>query len=776
MALAPSNRKIRALPSPMSIRREGPVTERLLALLRDHPGPDPACIGTPDEPIAPHSPLTRRQAVALFESAIQSRLQDLLSRELKDKGISFYTIGSSGHEANAIFGQLLRATDTAFLHYRSGAFMAARLRKGRGETPFFDAMLSFCASAEDPISGGRHKVLGSPTLHVPPQTSTIASHLPKAVGFAMALQKLERQGIPARSGVPWDSIVYCSFGDASMNHATAQAGFHAAGAAVLHNQPCPILFACEDNGIGISVRTPDTFVARMMEARPGIRYFACDGQDFPGVWATAQEAIDFVRTHRKPAFVHSKTVRLMGHAGSDVETNYMPVEQIEQNEQRDPLLAFADLLLRSGAIDKNGILALYRDTDERLRRAATEAASRRKLTSVAEIVQPLVRPQLFQSELKVADRETRLQVFGGKLPEDDPRPRHLAFRIPQALTDLLAAYPNAFLFGEDVARKGGVYNATTGLFDTFGGGRVFNTILDETTILGLAQGMAQAGCLPFPEIQYLAYIHNALDQIRGEAASLQFFSTGPAGQKGTVQVPSYQNPMVVRIAGLAYQKGFGGHFHNDNSVGALLDIPGIVLGVPARADDAVLMLRAMTSAAHEHGMVCLFLEPIALYMQKDLHAPNDGLWQFPYPPPHELMGLGDGRVYEPSDDDQLTIVTFGNGLWMSLRAQKQLRARGVKARVFDLRWLLPMPIDQVKEHVRATGRCLVVDECRYTHGGPSPMILTELCQDPEFAGCVLRRIAAIDTYVPLAAAANLVLVQQDDIEQAALSICEERVR
>ncbi|MDO8349225.1 MAG: thiamine pyrophosphate-dependent enzyme [Planctomycetota bacterium] len=760
----------------MSIRREGPVTERLLALLRSHPGPDPASTGAMDEPIAPHATLTRRQAVALFESATQSRLQDLLSRELKDKGISYYTIGSSGHESNAIFGELLRTTDTAFLHYRSGAFMAARLRKGRGETPFFDAMLSFCASAEDPISGGRHKVLGSPTLHVPPQTSTIASHLPKAVGYAMALQKLERQGIPVRGGAPWDSVVYCSFGDASMNHATAQAGFHAAGAAVLHNQPCPILFACEDNGIGISVRTPETFVARMMQGRPGIRYFACDSQDYPGVWATAQAAIEFVREHRRPAFVHTKTVRLMGHAGSDVEGNYLTLAQIEANEQRDPLLGFADLLLRSGAIGRDAILRLYQDTDERLRRAAAEAATRRKLVTVAEIVQPLVRPQAGQCEGKVADPATRLAVFGGKLPEDDPRPRHLAFRIPQALTDLLAAYPHGFLFGEDVAKKGGVYNATTGLCETFGPGRVFNTILDETTILGLAQGMAQAGCLAFPEIQYLAYIHNALDQIRGEAASLQFFSTGRPDRSRPGQTASYSNPMVVRIAGLAYQKGFGGHFHNDNSVGALLDIPGIVLGVPTRADDAVLMLRTMAAAAQEHGMVCLFLEPIALYMQKDLHAPNDGLWQFPYPPPHELMRIGEGRVHEATDDDDLTIVTFGNGVWMSLRVQKQLRARGIKARVFDLRWLMPLPIAQIKEHVRATGRCLVVDECRATHGGPSPMILTELCQDPELAGCVLRRVAAVDTYVPLAAAANLVLVQEADIEKAAIAMCTEQVR
>ena len=763
----------------MPIRREGPVTERLLQVLRTHPGPDAARTGSLDAPIAPHSPMSRRQAVAIFESAMQSRLQDLLSRELKDKGISYYTIGSSGHEANAIVGDLLRATDTAFLHYRSGAFMAARLRKGHGETPFFDAMLSFCASAEDPISGGRHKVLGSASMHVPPQTSTIASHLPKAIGFAIALQRLERQGIQPANGVPFDSVVYCSFGDASMNHATAQSGLHAAGAAVMHKQPCPILFACEDNGLGISVRTPEDYVHRMMKDRPGIRYFQCDSQDFPGVWATAQRAIDYVREHRRPAFLHTKTVRLMGHAGSDVETNYMLPAHIEANEAQDPLLAFADLLLSTGAISREAILDLYTDTDRRLRRAAIEAASRRKLTSAEEIMAPLRLPQKNECQVRVASRERRLAVFAGRLPEEDTRPRHLAYNIPQALADIFIAYPQALLFGEDVARKGGVYNCTKGLYEKFGGGRVFNTILDETTILGLAQGMSQAGCLSFPEIQYLAYLHNAIDQIRGEAASLQFFSTGQCYSQSfpgmPAQITSYQNPMVMRMAGLAYQKGFGGHFHNDNSVGALLDIPGIVLGVPTRADDAVTMLRTMTSVAHDHGKVCVFLEPIALYMQKDLHDANDGAWQFGYPSPEQVMPFGEGRIYESADDDQLTIVTYGNGVWMSLRVAKRLRAQGIKARVFDLRWLMPLPIDQVKEHVRATGRCLIVDECRASSGGPSPMLLTELCQDPTLRNCVLRRVAAQDSYVPLAAAANLVLVQEPDIERAAKEICEQEV-
>src|SRR5205814_6990312 len=134
----------------------------------------------------------------------------------------------------------------------------------------------------------------------------------------------------------------------------------------------------------------------------------------------------------------------------------------------------------------------------------------------------------------------------------------------------------------------------------------------EQTILGLAQGFANMGLLPLPEIQYLAYFHNACDQIRGEACSLQFFSQN-----------QYRNPMVIRIAALGYQKGFGGHFHNDNSIAALRDIPGLIIASPSRPDDAAAMLRTCAAAARVDGRVCVFLEPIALYHTRDLIEPDD---------------------------------------------------------------------------------------------------------------------------------------------------------
>ncbi len=162
----------------------------------------------------------------LFESQLISRHLDLMARVLRVQNKVFYTIGSSGHEGNAMVARLTRHTDPAFLHYRSGAFMAERFRKLPGMDPIMDSALSFAASKDDPASGGRHKVWGSKPLWVLPQTSTIASHLPKALGTAVAIEQARR--IQHTLPIPEDSIAICSFGDASSNHATAQTAFNAA--------------------------------------------------------------------------------------------------------------------------------------------------------------------------------------------------------------------------------------------------------------------------------------------------------------------------------------------------------------------------------------------------------------------------------------------------------------------------------------------------------------------------------------------------------------------
>ena len=708
------------------------------------------------EAILDGSALDARGFRELFESQLISRHLDLMARVLRVQNKVFYTIGSSGHEGNAMVARLTRHTDPAFLHYRSGGFMAERFRKLPGMDPIMDSALSFAASKEDPASGGRHKVWGSKPLWVLPQTSTIASHLPKAFGTAVAIEQARRIGhaLP----IPDDSIAICSFGDASSNHATAQTAFNAAAWTAYQKLPAPVLFVCEDNGIGISVKTPDGWVARNFAQRPDLDYFYADGLDLASGYADVQRAVEHCRRTRRPTFLHLRTTRIMGHAGTDFEVEWRSIDELCAVEATDPLLRSAAIALESGLMSRDEVLALYEDTRRKCFVAAEDADRRPRLSTLEEVMAPLApyTPDAVRAEAERADHaERRPQAFGGeaRLPERLP-PRHLALQINAALHDLFAKYPDALLFGEDVAQKGGVYTVTKGLQKAFGPRRVFNTLLDETIILGLAQGYANMGMLAIPEIQYLAYFHNAGDQIRGEAASLQFFSNG-----------QYRNPMVMRIASLGYQRGFGGHFHNDNSITALRDIPGLVVGCPSRGDDAATMLRTLVALAKVDGRVCAFLEPIALYMAKDLLEPGDGGWLTASPPPEQGMVLGEERVYE-ADAADLVVFTFGNGVPMSLRAARRIgQAHGWKVRVVDLRWLVPLNEAAIARHAGECRRILVVDEGRRS-AGVGEGIITAIVE----AGCgdkPLRRVVGADTFTPLAGAAFLVIPSDDEIVAAA---------
>lgn len=736
----------------MAVSRAAVVDQNFLRLLDGlHAAPRRDDL---DRPVRAGSELSARLALGLFESMVGSRHLDFEARNLKATDQSFYTIGSSGHEGNAVVAAATRPTDMAFLHYRSGGFFAERARQVPGSTPILDVLLGLVASLDEPIAGGRHKVFGSVPLCIPPQTSTIASHLPKAVGAAFTLARRRRLGL--RSAIPDDSVIVCTFGDASSNHSTACGAFNSAALADHQRLPCPVLFVCEDNGIGISTRTPEGWVGKRFSSWPGLQYFHGDALDLPDAADAAFAAVRFVRETRRPAFLHLKTVRLLGHAGSDVEQSYRSHEEIEATESADPLLSTARLLVEGGWATPEELRAVYEELRARTAALGREASRRPKLESAAAVIAPLAPwdPARFSEHAAtLAPEAGRADFFEGRLPEAD-RPRHMAVQINRALGDALVRFPDLLLFGEDVARKGGVYNVTTDLERRAGVGRVFNTHLDEQAILGLAIGAAHQGALPVPEIQYLAYLHNAIDQLRGEACSLQFFSDG-----------QYTNGMVVRIAGLAYQKGFGGHFHNDNALASLRDIPGLIVACPSNGEDAVLLLRGCLSMAQALGRVAVFLEPIALYMTKDLHEDKDGRWSFAYPEPGRFAAPGTARTW--GDGGDLTLISYANGHWMSLRVAARLEALGVRCRNVDLRWIAPLPEADILREAEATGRVLVVDECRRS-GGLAEPILALLAE--HLPGVRVARVTSVDTYIPLGAAANLVLVQEPDILAAALRL------
>ncbi|BCJ45121.1 MFS transporter [Actinoplanes ianthinogenes] len=710
----------------------------------------------PGDPVRDGVTLTGARALELFDAQLASRHLDLAARWLRSFNEGFHTVGSAGHEGNAAVAAALRGDDPALPHDRAAAFYCARAaaseperRVQRLEDAARDILRGVVASVRDPISGGRDKVFGNAELHLVPVVSAPAGHLPRAVGLAYGLSRSPDPRWPS------DAIVAATFGDDGIDQPGAAAALHAAGWHGRAGQPVPLLLVCEDDAPGGP--DPDGWVASVLRARPGVRYSYADGCDLAATYDAATEAAEFVRRERRPAVLHLGTVLLLGRPG-DPE----PGPDLE----RDPLVGTARLVVEAGLLGPDDVITRYDEVGWQVRKAAEEVLGEPKLATVGEIVASLAprRPlRVAHAVTEAASRAAgpgaagRARIFDGRLPEQ-AGPMTLAQTVNAALTDALAARPGLLAFGPGTTR-GGRHGVTAGLRER-GGDRVFDTPPDAAGVLGLALGAGLAGLLPVAELPDLASLHSGEDQLRGEAATMSFLSSG-----------AYRNPLVLRLPALADPYGLGGHLANDNSLAVLRDVPGLVVAVPARAEDAAPMLRTCLAAAEVDGSVCVFLEPASLYQTRDLYQQGDNEWLAPYTPPERWVGehapIGRARIYPLGTAQDLTIVTYGGGVRMSLRVAARLAADGYGTRVVDLRWLNPLPVADLVRESLATGRVLIVDETRRS-GGVGEGVLAALV-DGAFVGSA-RRVAAADAPVPLGPAAQHVLVGEDAITQGAQAL------
>lgn len=687
--------------------------------------------------------LDQQAYLSLFDCMLLTRHIDLEARRLKEKNMGFYSISSTGHETNAAIAACFRYTDMAFLHYRSGAFMLARARAVESVDGVMDQLLSLVAAASDPISGGRHKIFGRLNLFVPPQTSTIASHLPKVFGTAFALTLSKNlKSAKAYLKLPVDSVILGSFGDASFNHSTLQGTLNAINWVRHKHMPLPLVLICEDNEIGISVPTPQDWIETMMAHRPGWHYIAADGLNLADVYQKSSWAEKMARKG-EPVFLHVKMKRLLGHAGSDIEQHYRQVSDIEAVEADDPLLHTARQILEQGWLSKEDIIQKYKQTAQEIAQKSEIACSEPRLADAAAVMVSLIPPPN-PKPLPALKPETA----------HSQQPRSMAQLINMALSDTLESYPQSVIFGEDVGKKGGVYRITADLQAKFGVNRVFDSLLDEQTILGTAIGMAHHGLLPIPEIQFLAYTYNAVDQIRGEAATLSFFSSG-----------QFTNPMVIRIASLGYQKGFGGHFHNDNAIAFLREIPSIIIACPSSPAEAALLLKACIEQAYLAQRVVVFLEPIALYFQKDLFEKEDGLFLEVYPDATEKIDFG--QIGIEGQGKQIAFISYGNGHFLSRQAIARLKQQfNIETRLIDLRWLAPLNETAIFEAVKECEHVLIVDEGRKTASISDTLMA--MLSEQGFSGRVAR-VTGEDTFIPIGKALEYVLPSVENIIEKAMA-------
>ncbi len=302
----------------------------------------------PDEPVLPGSALSAQDFLELFESQLVSRHLDLMARVLRVQKKVFYTIGSSGHEGNAMVARLTRHTDPAFLHYRSRRLHGRALPQAARHGPdhgFGTELRSQPATTRSPAAATRSGAASPCGCCRRPRPS------PRTCPRRWARRwRSSRRGASAthcRSRPI--RIAICSFGDASSNHATAQTAFNTAALdRATSSLPAPVLFVCEDNGIGISVKTPDGWIASNFRERQGLDYFYADGLDLADGYGQVQAAVEHCRRTRRPTFLHLRTTRVMGHAGTDFEIEWRSFEELMAVEASDPLLRSAAIALESG--------------------------------------------------------------------------------------------------------------------------------------------------------------------------------------------------------------------------------------------------------------------------------------------------------------------------------------------------------------------------------------------------------------------------------------------
>ena len=596
-------------------------------------------------------------------------------RLVPDKKI-FYQFSARGHDmAQVLLGlKLDRPQDAACGYYRSRPLLLAL-----GVDP--EVALASAMAREGGYSGGRDigTVFNFPNpdgASALPMCGGVGAQYTPTAGWAQAIDYYRTVlGDKSYEG----AIAVALGGDASV----AANGFWSA-LTIATTQMLPMLFYIEDNGFGISVpsgfQTPGGDIAANLASWQGLQIFDGDGTDPGEVERLVDAAVGFVRGGEGPALLRLTVPRLQGHSFQDTQA-YKSDALVASEWARDPLPKLKAHLVGSVLSESE-----WRDLEVE----ASAAAERACETAEARPVAPL------DSVMRnVFSEEGALQAMGGQWSKGYAPPAtsdtpvgggqriNMVTAIRRTLDHELEINPRVVLFGEDIGPKGGVHAVTLGLQAKHGGRRVFDTSLSEEGIVGRAVGMAIAGLMPVPEIQFRKYAEPATEQIN-DCGTMRWRTDN-----------RFAAPMVVRIPGGFFK--CGDPWHSQTNEVAFVHNPGWQVAVPSNAEDAVGLLR---SALRGNDPVIFF----------EHRAMLDHAWaRRPYPGDDFALPFGKAKLTRQGDD--ITIVTWG-----AMVPRCEEAAEGRSADVIDLRTLMPWDKEAVLASVRRTRRCLIVHEDLQTAG------------------------------------------------------------
>jgi 2-oxoisovalerate dehydrogenase E1 component len=612
----------------------------------------------------------REVARLVLTSREMDRLEE---QELVPAKKVLYQFSARGHDmAQVLLGLQLRDGDAVCGYYRSRPLLLAM------NVPLADALGSGMGLAGG-YSDGRDigVVFNYPNpggAHALPMSGGVGAQYTPAAGWAQAIAyktKVLKEG-------PDDAIAVVLGGDASC----ATGGFWSA-LTFATTQQLPILIYVEDNGYGISVpseyQTPGKDIAANLASFRGLTIFNGDGTEPEQAAQLVRDAVAHVRTQRAPALLRLTVPRLEGHSFQDTQS-YKSDDEVAEEWTRDPLPKLRDhcSAFQIGEEDWDRL-----ESEVVWEVGAARAEAEARGISSPDVVTDHV---FFDGEMQQVGG---IWNAGYKAPKstDEPKPEgqriNMVTAIRRVLDQELTSNPRVAVFGEDVGPKGGVHAVTLGLQEKFGRERVFDTSLNEEGIVGRAVGMALAGLMPVPEIQFRKYAEPATEQIN---------------DCGTMRWRTHNRfaaPMVLRVPGGFFK--CGDPWHSQTNEVQFVHNPGWKVAVPSNAEDAVGLLRGSLRGN----------DPVLFFEHR---AMLDDSWAR-RPWPGDDFVLPFGRAKKTREGDKITIVTWG-----AMVPRCEAAADAVSADVIDLRTLMPWDKEMVLESVRRTRRCLIVHEDLRTGG------------------------------------------------------------
>jgi 2-oxoisovalerate dehydrogenase E1 component len=633
---------------------------------------------------------------AVARTVLTSRTIDRIEEtELVPKGLVTYQFSARGHDlAQAILSECItHPHDGATVYYRSRPFVL-----GQGLTAAESMAASMARSGG--IHGGRdigvvHFLRPRGKATVLPASGDVGAQYSPAIGWAQAI--LYHHNVLGDASYK-GAIAVALGGDGS----TAANGFWAALNAST-TLKLPLLFFIEDNGYGISVtgdfQTPGKNIAKNLKGFTNLTVFDCDGTEPVEAQETIAKAVEYVRSWNGPALIRCKVPRLSGHSFVDTQS-YKSPELLERERKSDPLPKLKKYLT------KNFLTAAEWDALETEVESAVTAARDEALAS-AEPDTATVADHVFSSNVPEI---SALKVEGIRMNLQDA--------VRKTLEVELAHNPKLLIFGEDVGAKGGVHGATVDLQVKFGDARVFDTSLSEEGIIGRAVGMAFAGLMPVPEIQFRKYADPATEQIN---------------DCGTVRWRSrsqFTAPMVVRIP-VGFGKKTGDPWHSVSGESVFAHQIGWRIAFPSNAEDAVGLLRT----ALRGDDPTFFFEHRAL-----LDTPQA---RSNYPGDEFMIPFGKARIVH--EGSELTIVAWGA---MVDRAMTAAEHSDASVEVIDLRTIVPWDKQAVLTSVRKTNRVIVVCEDNHTANFAAEICATITDDCFESLDAPVKRLSTIDVPIP----------------------------